>query len=288
MSRLRPILVLTLLAGLLLPVAGSAESPVGQWQVDFTSPDSLSVVPDLFEDCADVGIPGIVGSTCWSFAPDVDSAGNASGSLTVEYDTDVITGTLTATLYGRLRGRSGEPSQPGGVGSTKLKLGMDLSGTLHLAEWGIDAETESSTRCSGTIEHLPDAADLHCKVKVCVAFDHPQLPHAVQECGSAETLLTLTPSVVDGDWTLVLDVSDDGSGVLSGTATATFRGQTIDYAVTGKYSGTKDSARLSLKSISTSGSSIRIKDLTVNGGQITGGAVSYKLFGHRGRTNLAP
>jgi hypothetical protein len=288
MSRVSPVLVLALFAGLLLPAAGSAESPVGHWQVDFTSPDSLSVVPDLFEDCTEVGIPGIVGSACWSFAPDVDPKGDATGSLSVEYDTNVITGTLTATLYGRLRGRSGEPSQPGGVGSTKVKLGMDLSGSLHLVEWGIDAETESSTRCSGTIEHLPDPADLRCKVKVCVAFDAPQLPHAVQECASAETLLTLTPSVVDGDWTLVLDVSDDGSGVLSGTATATFRGQTVDFAVTGKYSPTKDTASLSLKPLTPNGSSIKIKNLTVNGGQITGGAVAYKLFGHRGRTHLAP
>ncbi|MGH7286832.1 MAG: hypothetical protein ACREI8_02300, partial [Myxococcota bacterium] len=282
------VLALTTLLGSMLPVVASAESPAGQWQIDFTAPAALSVVPDNFADCAAVDIPGIFGSACWSFAPTVDPAGGASGSMTVQYDTDVITGTLTATLYGRVRGRSGTPSQPGGVGSTKAQFGMDLSGSLHFVPYGIDVETESSTRCSGTLAHLPDPADLRCKVKVCVAFDHPQLPgHTVRECAKTETHLTLTPSVVDGGWTLALDVGDDGSGVLSGTATATFRGQTIDYAVTGKYSGTTDIASLSLKSM-TPGSSIKIKNLTVSGGQITGGEVGYKLFGHRGRTSLAP
>jgi hypothetical protein len=284
MTRPTLVLAIALLGAPLLPVPASAESPAGQWQLDFDSPDSLSVVPDLFEDCADLDLPGMVGSTCWSFAPEVDSAGYAGGTLSVEYDTNVLTGTLDATLYGRVRGRSG-PSKPG---FTKVKLGMDLSGSLHFVELGIDAETESSTRCAGTLDHLSAPTDLRCKVKVCVDLVHPDLPRPVRECASAKTQLTLTPSVVDGAWTLTLDVAEDGSGGLSGTATATFRGQTVDYEVTGKYSATKDSASLSLKSDSTHRSSIRIKNLTVDGGQITSGDARYKLFGHRGRTSLAP
>ena len=285
MPRLGQVFVLATLAGL-LPVLASAESPAGHWQLDFTSPDLLSVVPASFEDCSAVDVPGIFCSACWSFAPDVDPSGGANGSMTVEFDTDMLTGTLTAALYGRVRGKSGAPSQPGALGSTKVQLGMNLSGDLHFVPYGIDVETESSTRCSGTLAHSPDPADLSCKVKVCVVFEHPQLPGTVRDCASTETHLTLTPSLVGGDWTLVLDVSDDGYGVLSGTATATFRGQTLDYAVTGKYSATTDTASLSLKSVTPSGSSIKLKNLTVSGGQITGGDVSYKLFGHRGRTQL--
>lgn len=282
--------MLATLVASIVPAVGSAESPVGQWQIDFAAPDSLSVVPATFEDCADVGVPGIVGSACWSFEPGLDPSGNANGSLTVEYDTDTISGTLTATLSGRFRGRSGTPSQPGGVGSTQVRLAIEFAGTLHIVPLAIDAETETTTRCSGTIAHLPDPAELHCKVKVCVAFEHPQLPgYTVRDCVSTEAQpLVLTPSLVDGDWTLVLDVSDDGTGVLSGTAAATFRGQTVDYAITGKYTGTTDGASLSLKPITKNGSSIRIKNLTVSGGQITGGEVGYKLFGHKGRANLAP
>ena len=289
MSRFGPVVVLATLVGSMPPAIASAESPAGQWQIDFTAPALLSVVPDDFEDCTSVDIPGIFGSACWNFSPAVDPSGGATGSMTVEYDTDVLTGTLTATLYGRVRGKSGTPSQPGGVGSTKVQLGMDLSGDLHFVPYGIDVETESSTRCSGTLAHSPDPADLHCKVKVCVAFEHPQLPgHTVNDCASTETHLTLIPNLAGGDWTLVLDVSDDGYGVLSGTGTATFHGQTLDFAITGKYSGTTDTASLSLKPLTKNGSSLKLKNLTVSGGQITGGELRYKLFGHSGRTQLAP
>src|SRR5262245_34383788 len=289
MSRYAPLLVLATLVGWLLPVAASAESPAGQWQVDFTSPDLLSVVPDSFEDCTSVDIPGIFGSACWNFAPGVGPNGGATGSMSVEYDTDVLTGTLTASLFGRVSGRSGTPSQPDGVGSTKVLLGMNLSGDLHFVPYGIDVETETSTRCSGTLAHAAEPADLSCRIKVCVEFEHPQLPgHTVHDCASTATHLTLMPSLADGDWTLTLDVSDDGAGVLSGTGTATFRGETIDFVIAGKYSGTTDTASLSLKPVTKNGSSLKIKNLTVSGGEITGGEVSYKLFGHRGRTQLAP
>src|SRR5262245_2069479 len=285
MKRLRaPCMLATLLAWT-LPVAGSAESPVGQWQIDFATPDLLSVVPESFEDCENVGIPGVVGSACWSFAPGVDASGNATGTLSVEYDTDVITGTLSATMFGRFRGRSGE----GDVGSTQARLGIDFSGDLHFVPFDLDVDTDVSTRCSGTIPHLPDPAELQCKVKVCVEFEYPQLPgHTVHECGSAETSLVLLPSLDEGDWSLALDLSDDGTGVLTGTGTATFRGETVDFAVTGKYSATTDSASLSLKPLVKNGSAIKIKGLTVSGGQITGGEVGYKLFGHKGKTSLAP
>lgn len=282
-------LALVMLFGSTLPLAGFAESPAGQWQLELANTELLSVVPADFADCEDVAIPGIVGSACWTFVPDIDPNGIASGSLTVVYDTDVITGTLSAELFGRFAGRSGTPPQPGAVGSTKVKLGMDLTGTLHVVPLALDAETHAKTRCSGVVAHGPDPADLRCRVKVCVAFAHPELPgRTVRDCVSTESFLTLTPALVDGEWTLDLDVADDGNGALSGTATATFRGQTLDYAITGKYSATKDRASLRLEPTATRGSSIRIRNLVVSGGQIQTGELAYKLFGHRGRTELAP
>ena len=112
-------------------------------------------------------------------------------------------------------------------------------------------------------------------------------------CSSGES--PVPPEVLtNGGWSLELEITDEGGGVLGGLARVELGGEGPEcfYAVAGKYSAKKDLASLSLLPTepACAGTSLKAKNLRVLDAApgVLFGSIAYSLFGFTGAITILP
>jgi hypothetical protein len=114
----------------------------------------------------------------------------------------------------------------------------------------------------------------------------------IQYLGCNEVEEAVPPEIVtNGEWSLELEITDEGDDELGGGARVEFGdGNECYYSVIGKYSSNKGTSKLRLYPVDPEcwGTSLRLKDVRL----ITGppdeieGSIAYRLFGFRGDTEF--
>jgi hypothetical protein len=176
---------------------------------------------------------------------------------------------------GPIRGRQRGDDRSG---ISRVSLKIKLKGT---ASDGLETLlTRSSLRLSGqvTAEGLMSGVWI---VRVCI-----------QGVGCNENESLVTPGIAEnGEWSLQIEITDEGDDRLGGNARVEFgNGEECLYSVSGRYSSTKDTARLRLDPTEPdcAGTSLRLKDvhLLVGPPDQIAGSIAYRLFGFRGDTSF--
>jgi hypothetical protein len=162
------------------------------------------------------------------------------------------------------------------TGIARVSFSVKLTGVA--TDGFVSASTKASLRYSGqTMSDGLTTGVLEAKVCIsgvgCQASQSPTPPEVL----------------TDGGWSLELEIVDGGSGRLGGAARVEFEsGGDCLYALSGKYSASKDVASLKLAptEMNCAGTSLQLKDVRLWSGPPAdvSGSISYKMFGFRGAT----
>jgi hypothetical protein len=163
-------------------------------------------------------------------------------------------------------------------GLARVKLTVRLTGTA--SDGFVTAPTRSRLRLTGQTT----AAGLATGVW--------EARFCVQGAGCNEEQSLVPPTLqTDGEWSLEIEITDGGEGWLGGSARVAFgNGEDCLYAVSGRYSARRDTARLRLLPTESAceGTSLRLKDVHLLAGppDDISGSIAYRLFGFRGVTDF--
>jgi hypothetical protein len=257
-------------AGLLLAAGGPAAAviPVGSFEIVLDGNQSIWLDAGDQQQAFCEGFEAGFGGTLESCSLEirVDPKGKLAGSAQLSAENAGVALDLAGPVRGRLRGDDR-------TGLTDLAFSLSLTGAAAngaaapvSAEAGFEGQVDAMGTLTGAwdFRFCPAGA-------ACVADMDVQGPESLD----------------DGDWTLGLEIVDLGDGRLGGSAIATldddFR---CLYAVTGRYSPSRDDAKLKLEPSQAACDKTKISLKSVQLDGTLTAQIVYKLFGFRGSASL--
>jgi len=259
---------LVLVLALSAPLRASADPPSGSYTIDLPAEPGILVPAEAQASYCET-VEGI--TICLSGEPVTDGSGVISGDAQLEFSGEVE-GTLTGSFGGKVSGAAGHP---------RVRLTMELTGEFY-SWWEnqtFDVQVTQRTRC--VRDEI--AGGFYCQgpLRTCASFEGSRVG-----CGSVSSGFVVEEE--SAAWQLVLELSTDERGVVTGTATVELEtGAVFAYTVTGKYDARRDSSSLRLVGLGeASRSKLRLSSAVLAGGTATAGTVDYQISGQKGRAIL--
>jgi hypothetical protein len=269
--RLTRAAVATLVCSLAFSLAGvtRAAPPNGVYAIDFGPENSVwGGQPFQADECD--------GSSCIALDVGVDPAGKLSGTVSYTDVVDVNGVPGDVETHGDIKGRA-----TGKAGHSKFKVSSLLRGAVTMPLDTIPLRgkllwTVEPDALAGTVTNS-------ARITVC----------ARGHCGHGNFPAEVVPLLAEdgGPWHLSLDLATDSMNRVTGSATATFEdgSESIEFAVTGKYSAKKDEASVNLAStLPGSGARVRLRHLGIEADSLARYVLTFKVRGQSGGLTVPP
>jgi len=241
-----------------LPGLTLAAIPSGVMEFQLLSDNQIYDISH-FSDCETVNELGATVTLCGNIDMVPDGKGKHSGSTTLEFSGD-ITGTLVGPASASVKGTVG--------GEGKAKLMFAGSGNISN---GVETfPTDVNASCSGTISISGFFAST-CSLRV-----------NIEGAGSGSAKAELSDQLNGLLWTLTIDVNALDEKKFAGTGTDSLG---YAYNVSGNYSSKSDTSKIKatgIKSTSSNGVNVQLKNLTAGGAA----AAKLKVQGYKGAMDV--